>query len=194
MNSSPSSEINILRAHASLGCNVQDDRYQNTKQVLSSVQKDKEMRITHELKSQGFIINSILTHASSRTRSLRSIVQQNMPKNIFSFSIKYLVDTLATRNNLNTWAICQSSACSFCLKTEILQNVISSCTTYLEEGRYIWRYYSVLPYLAKTLSSLSMCSLYADLPSLLSPSIITCNFLLGPILYWQLILLFTSLS
>ena len=82
-----------------------------------------EMRITHELKSQGFIISSILTHASSRTRSLWSSVQHNMPKNIFNFSIKYLKNTLATRKNLSKWSICQSSACSFCLKTETLHHI-----------------------------------------------------------------------
>ena len=82
-------------------------------------------------------------------------------------------NTLATRKNLSKWAISQSSACSFCLKTETLQHVVSICTTYLEEGRYTWRSNSVLLYLAKTLTSLSKCSLYADLPSFLSPSIIT---------------------
>ena len=77
------------------------------------------MRITHKLKSHGFIISSILTHASSRTRSLWSSVQQNMPKNIFNFSVKYLNNTLATRKNLSKWSIFQSSACSFCLKLKL---------------------------------------------------------------------------
>ena len=88
-------------------------------------------------------------------------------------------NTFATRKNLSKWAISQSSACSFCLKTETLQHVVSSCTTYLEEGRYTWRHNSALLYLAKALTSLSKCSLYADLPSFLSPSIITRNSL-GP--------------
>ena len=173
LKSSPNSEINSLWAQTSFSCNVQYDLYQNTKQVLNAVQKNNEMRITHELKSQGFIISSILTHASSRTRSLWSSVQQSTPKNIFNFSIKYLNNTLATRKNLSKWSICQSSACSFCLKTETLQHIVSSCTSYLEEGRYTWRHNSVLLHLANTFSSLTTCSLYADLPSFLSPSIIT---------------------
>ena len=80
LKSSPNSDINILWSQTSLGCNVQYDQYQNTKQVLNAVQKDNEMRITHELKSQGFIISSILTHAGSKTRSLWSTVQQGMQK------------------------------------------------------------------------------------------------------------------
>ena len=173
LKSSPNKDINSLWAQTSFGCNIQYDQFQNTEKVLNAIQKDNEARISHELKSQGFIISSILSYASQKTRSLWSTVQQHMPKNIFNFTIKYLNNTLATRKNLNKWAISQSSACSFCLKAETLQHVVSSCTVYLEEGRYTWRHNSVLLFLAKTLSSLSNCSIYADLPSFLSPSFIT---------------------
>jgi len=80
LKSSPNSDIDILWSQTSLGYNVQYDQNQNTKQVLNAVQKDNKMRITHELKSQGFIITSILTHESSKYRSLWSTVQQSMPK------------------------------------------------------------------------------------------------------------------
>ena len=80
-------------------------QYKNTKQVLTAIQKGKECRITHELKLQGFVISCILNHASSKTRSLWSIVQQSMPKNIFNFLIKCLNNTLATRKNLCKWFI-----------------------------------------------------------------------------------------
>ena len=93
-------------------------------------------------------------------------------KKCLNYSIKYFNNALTTRKNLSKWAISQSSACSY-LKTKTLQHVVSSCTTYLEEGRYTWRQNSVLFYLAKTLTSLSQYSLYFGLPSFLSPSIIT---------------------
>ena len=109
LKSSPNLEINILGSQTSLGCNAQYDQHRDTKQVPNAVQKDNEMCIIHELKSQGFMGTSILTPASSRTRSLWSTAQQNMQRNIFNFSIKYLKNTLATRKNLNKWAIFQSS-------------------------------------------------------------------------------------
>ena len=105
--------------------------------------------------------------------SLWSIVQQNMPKNIFNFSLKYLTNTLATRKNLFKWSIGQSSACSFCLQSETLQHIVSSCKSYLDHGRYTWRHDSVLNFIASTLSALPSCSIYADLPAFLSPSLIT---------------------
>ena len=97
---SPNFDIYSLWAQTSIGCNIQYDQYKNTKQILTAIQKDNENRITHELKSQGFTISCILTHASSKTRSLWSTIQQSMPNNIFNFSLKYLNNTLATRKNL----------------------------------------------------------------------------------------------
>ena len=96
-----------------------------------------------------------------------------MPRNIFNFSIKYLNNALPTCKNLCRWAISQSSNCSFCLQSETLQHVISSCKSYLDEGRYTWRHNSVLLFLANTFSSLKQCTVYADLPSFLSPCFIT---------------------
>ena len=96
-----------------------------------------------------------------------------MPKNIFNFSLKYLANTLATRKNLFKWSIGQSSACSFCLQSETLQHVVSSCKSYLDQGRYTWRHDSVLNFIASTLSALPSCSIYADLPAFLSPSLVT---------------------
>ena len=98
-----------------------------------------------------------------------------MTKNIFNFTLKYLNNTLATRKNLSKWSIAQSSACSFCLQSETLQHIVSSCKLYLEHGRYTWRHDSVLNFIAKTFSTLPDCSLYADLPTFLSPSLITGN-------------------
>ena len=80
---------------------------------------------------------------------------------------------LATRKNLSNLCITQSSACSFCLQSETLQHIVSSCKSYLEQGRYTWRHDSVLNFIANTLSGLQSCSLYADLPTFLSPSLIT---------------------
>ena len=96
-----------------------------------------------------------------------------MPKNIFNFSLKYLTNTLATRKNLFKWSIGQSSACSFCLQSETLQNVVSSYKSYPDQGRYTWRHDSVLNFIASTLSALPSCSIYADLPAFLSPSLVT---------------------
>ena len=54
-----------------------------------------------------------------------------------------------------------------------MQHIISSGKSYLEQGRYTWRHDSVLNFIANTLSGLQSCSLYANLPTFLSPSLNT---------------------
>ena len=118
-------------------------------------------------------MSSILKLSNFKVRGLWSTVQQNMPKNIFNFMIKYLNNTLPTRKNLYKWSLSDSPSCSFCLHPETLQHVVSSCNTYLADGRYTWRHNSVLLFLARSFSSLKHCLLYADLPCFSSPSLVT---------------------
>ena len=163
----------VSKKNTSYGTNLQYDQFQNTKQVLKAVQHEHEDRIKNTLLSQDLVISSILKYSCQRTASIWSIVQQNMPRNIFNFSIKYLNNILPTRKNLCQLSISQSSARSFCLQSETLQHVVSSCNWYLENGRYTWRHNSVLLFLANTFSALNQISVYADLPSFMSPSLIT---------------------
>ena len=169
LKSSPNSDINALWSSSSIGCNIQYDQFRNTKQVLNATQSYNEERIRHELKSSGFIITSILLHASSKTRDLWSMVQKNMPKNIVSFTIKYLNDTLATRKSVCKWSLSSTSSCSFCFLSETLQYIVTSFKSYFDDDRYTWRHNSVLLHLANSLSSFKNASLFADLPSFPSP-------------------------
>ena len=66
----------------------------------------------------------------------------------------------------------QSPSCSFCLQSETLQHIVSSCKSYLDHGRYYWRHNSVLLCLSKSLSYLPDWSIYVDLPLFPSPSLI----------------------
>ena len=118
---SPNSGINALWSISSIGCNIQYDQFCNAKQVLYAIQNDNEDRIRHDLNSQGFILTSTLLHASSKTHGLWSKVQKNMPRNIFNFTIKYLNNTLATRENLCKWSLSSTAACPFCFQSETLQ-------------------------------------------------------------------------
>ena len=173
LKSSPNNDSNALWSRTSSGCNIQYDQYRNTKQVLAAVQNDHEDRIRHELKSQGFIISSILLYGGKQTSKLWSQGHCNMLKNIFNFIVKYVKNNLATKKNLCKWSLSNTSACSFCFQSETLQHVVSSCNSCLQDGRYTWRHNSVLLHIAKTLSSVVHSSLFADLPIFPSPSLIT---------------------
>ena len=96
-----------------------------------------------------------------------------MYKNLFNLSLKYLTNTLATRKNLFKWSVGQSSSCPFCLQSETLQHVVSTCKSHLDQGKYAWRHDLVLNFIAGALSALPSFYIYTDLPAFLSPSLVT---------------------
>ena len=105
LKSSPNPDIRHLWQDSSQYTNVQYDHYKNTKQVLKAVQQQHQYRLEHELTPQGFNISSSINFLSSKVTSLWSTIQQSMPKNIFKFSLKYVINTLATHKNLYKWSI-----------------------------------------------------------------------------------------
>ena len=92
---------------------------------------------------------------------------------IFNFTIRYLNNSLSTRNNLKKWNFALSLECSFCHLPETLLHVVAGCKSYLEEGRYTWRHNSALQIFANYFRASPGASLYVDLPCFHSPSIIT---------------------
>ena len=106
LKSSPNLDIKSLWADTSYGTNLQYDQFQNTKQVLEAVQHDHEDRSKNTLLSQGLAISSILQFSCQKISSIWPTAQQNTPRNIFNFSIKYLNNTLLTGKNLCKWSIC----------------------------------------------------------------------------------------
>ena len=120
LKSSSSETIKSLWKSSSCGTNIQYDIYLNTKQALKMVQQEHTYRLTNQLISQGFIVSFLLSHSLAALNSLRSSTQSKLPKNIFNFTIRYLNDTLATRNNLQRRNLSQSSDCSFCLREQSL--------------------------------------------------------------------------
>ena len=100
-----------------------------------------------------------------------SACQSNLPKNIFNFTVRYINNSLPTRQNLARWDLSPTSDCSRCLAPGTLLHVVAGCQSYLE--RSTWRHDSVLNFLATNLQTVSGSHLYVDLPGYKSPSIIT---------------------
>ena len=149
------------------------DIYCNTKEVLKAVKSDNKERLSQNLPSQGATITFLLTHSLEKLNGIWSITQSNLPSNIFTFTIKYLNNTLPTRKNLLKWNLGQTSDCEFCLLPETLLHVIAGCKVYLDLGHYTLPHNSALNFLATSFQAINRSSLYADLPGFLSPSIIT---------------------
>ena len=111
LRTSPNTNIQALWKNTRSGMNLQYDIYRNTKDVLKAVKSDSRERLAHQLLSQGAIISFLLDHSLKKLNGLWSVVQSNLPTNIFNFTIKYLNNILPTRKNLSLWNLSQSSDC-----------------------------------------------------------------------------------
>ena len=94
-------------------------------------------------------------------------------ENIFSFTIRYINNSLPARNDLSKRGISSTSERSFCLNAEILLSTVTGCKTYLDQGCFTWRQDSVLQFNAQSLRAKHGIKLFSDLIGYLSPSIIT---------------------
>ena len=108
------------------------------------------------------------------TKTTWTSVQKSLQKNIYSFTIRYLSNTLSNMSNMFMWGHSENKACQFCHHNQTLSHVVAGCKSPLDQGRYTWRHDSVLSYIANTL--IRFCkNVYADIPSFASPCIVTGN-------------------
>ena len=108
-----------------------------------------------------------------KSNSTWSSVRSKLPNNIFNFTIDYIINTLPTRYNLLKRGLSQKLDCSFCFQSESLLHVIAGYQIYLRLGRFTWRHNSILHVIASTFQYIPNSILYADVPSFVTPSVIT---------------------
>ena len=112
--------------------------YKFTKKVLKDFCSNQEDKLQHHLTSQGFFFSNVIKYSLSSVNSIWSEAQSNLPKNIYSFTIRYINNSLPTRKNMARWGLSQSLVCSFCLNPESLLHVVAGCQQYLD--RFTWRH------------------------------------------------------
>ncbi len=170
LKTSPNETINELWKSTNKHTNIQYDVYNSTKDVLKDFRSGHKDKLQNQLLSQGSFFSHVTKFSLSQFNTLWSVAQSKLPKNIFSFTIRYINNTLPTRKNLAKWSLASSPECSFCLCPETVLHVVAGCQSYLE--RFTWRHDSILNFVAKTFQTIK-CELYADLPGFKCPSIIT---------------------
>lgn len=172
LKNSPNDDIQQLWRSTAAHTNIQYDAYKSTKEIIKEFHQSHEEELCNRLSSQGLFYRTVSKYSLSTFNKVWALAQCKLPKNIYNFTIRYINNTLPTRKNLVKWGISSSSDCSFCLLPESILHVVSGCKVYLNQGRYTWRHDSILQFIARTLSSTNV-TMYADLPSFNSPSVIT---------------------
>ena len=171
LKTSPNDSINELWKATSNSKNIQYDVYNSTKQVLKDFRSGQEDKLNNQLTCQGSSFTNITKFSLFQLTKIWSASQSNLPKNIFNFTVRYINNSIPTRQNLTRRGLSPTSDCSKCLAPETLLHVVAGCQSYLE--RFTWRHNSILHFLATNLQTVSGLSLYVHLPGYKSPSYVT---------------------
>lgn len=138
------------------------DSYVSTKDAIKKIRSATENSIKQNLTTQSLVIKSIWDNACCKYTKAWSNVIDNLPRNIYSFAIRYLSNSLANNTNKVLWGIKNTAACLLCLENQTLGHVIGGCKIALNEKRYNWRHDSILINLANFLSKMNTLKIYCD--------------------------------
>ena len=90
------------------------------KGIFTDVQAENEERIHNELrKASSPHLYFFMVVEKLAAYGLRPIA--TFPKNIFTFIVKYMSNTLATKKDMCKWSLCATSVFHFCFQFETLQ-------------------------------------------------------------------------
>ena len=173
MRKSENYDIRSIYRETNKGNKLKYNEYPNTKAVAKDIRATKESRIKNKLTTQGLIMKSIWKYTMKPSRAIWQKVVEKLPKNIYSFAIRYLSNTLANGTNQCKWGKNVSSLCPACNNPQTLGHVIGGCIKHLYEGRYNYRHDSIVTNLVKTIKPADGRIVYADIENYANPSTVT---------------------
>ena len=137
---SENDSVKFVYHDSNMSYNMQYSSYKSCKDIRDS----KINKILTNLSSQSLIVKSLWNESFNENIEHWYTSFQNLPKNIYKFSTRYINNTLPTLKNMTMWKKTSTGLCKFCLNSQTLQHVVSGCKVYLHEGRYNWRHDSIL--------------------------------------------------
>ena len=170
---SENSDIRAIYKETNKGNKLKYNGYATTKDVVKDIRSKKESRINNKLTTQGLVMKSIWKYTMTSSRSIWQKVVDKLPRNIYSFAIRYLSNTLANGTNQRKWGKNVNSLCLACNNPQTLGHVIGGCANHLNEGRYNYRHDSIVTNLVKTIKPADGRVIYADIEGYANPSTFT---------------------
>ena len=174
---SANSNIKKLHMETKKGSNIQTDSYLTTRDAIKEIRKKTETEIKEELSTQSLVVKSIWNQGCGHYCADWGKVLDSLPRNLYSFTIRYLSNSLANGTNAVKWGISNTTKCLFCNENQTLQHVVSSCKASLDEKRWNWRHDSILLNISRFMMKIPGVTVYCDIESsdFHTPSVITGN-------------------
>ena len=110
-----SSNHNLCEIHKSArNINIQYDQFNSTREALKHIRSSDVSCIMEKLTTQSLVAKSTWEVVDGRFINQWFNVISHLPRDIFSFIICYLNNTLANGTNAIKWGITNSPTCTFC--------------------------------------------------------------------------------
>ena len=138
MATSENNSVKFVYQDLNISSNIQYSSYKSCKDVLKDIRDSKVNKSLKNLSSQNLILKSLWNESFNEKLKHWYTSFQDLPKNIYNFSTRYISNTLPTLKNMIMWKKTSTILCKFCLNSQTLQYGVSGCKFYLHEGRYNW--------------------------------------------------------
>ena len=135
LSKSGNESVKFLYHESNISSNIHYS-YKSCKDVLKDIRDSKINKMLTNSLSQSLIVKSLWDESFNENIKHWYTSFQNLPKNIYNFSTRYINNTLPTLRNMTMWKKTSTNLCKFCLNSQTLQHVVSGCKVYLHEGRY----------------------------------------------------------
>ena len=113
----------------SKGKNTTYDQYKSTREAINDIRNDVEID-TSTFTTQGLVVKTISDYADKKHTTAWHKALSTLPKNTYSFAIRYLNNTLANNTNLRLKNLAK---CDICDGNETLRHVVGGCKTGLDK-------------------------------------------------------------
>ena len=143
-------EIQKIHAEISKCPNLKVASFTSSRDIIKEIRNDHVEKIT-TLTSQSLIVKAIWANTLKATTTVWQKVLEKLPRNIYSFPLRYLNNTLANGTNLLKWGRAESCLCPACKNPQTLGHEVGGCKVHLNEKRYNYRHDSVLLNILKAL-------------------------------------------
>ena len=175
LKNSTNKNINKLHQVTKKGTNIQTDSYLSTRDAIKKIRSTTEKVVKEDLATQSLVIKSIWEQSCTKYNSSWCKVLDALPRNLYSYVVRYLSNCLANGTNAVKWGITNSAKCLFCDENQTLQHVVSTCKSSLHDGRWNWRHDSILINIARMISKIQDVNVYCDVTDseFQTPSVIT---------------------
>jgi hypothetical protein len=88
---SPNQSINELWKSTKTHTNIQYDFYSSTKEVLKDFRSEHEDKLKNQLTCQESFFSNVTKFSLSHLNKVWSTAQSKLPKNIYNFTIRYII-------------------------------------------------------------------------------------------------------